>query len=203
MLGISVSTIAQEEEQIFFDKRDGNSYHTVQINTTIWFQENLRYKTARSYYPSITKQKEKVENGNFYSYLEAQEVCPQGWSLPSEEDWRDYFEYAVDFQNDAHISYKVDTLYEEFISLVFRDTSETVDLFSNTSPLSLRDIGWVEGKKFRPDGTMSYWIKHSQKEDKRFHIHLRKRNYTMHRHKHHVDDKKRKRRMFMVRCVKK
>ena len=144
-----------------------------------------------------------MANGNFYSYQEAQEVCPQDWELPSEEDWRAYFVYILAFQNKASISYKVDTLHEEFVSLVFRDTSETVDLFSNSSPLSLKDIGWVEGRKFRPEGTMSYWIKHTQEEDKRFHVHLRKKNYTMHRHKHHVEDKTRKRRKFMVRCVKK
>ena len=201
MLGISANAIAQESPQ-FLDTRDGNNYRTIQVHSTIWLQDNLRYETAHSYYPNSTKKKEKVANGNFYSYQEAQEVCPQGWRLPSEEDWEAYFVYLLASQDDARVAYKVDTLHEEFISLVFRDTSERVNLFSSTSPLSLRDIGWVEGRKFRPNGTMSYWITHSKQEDKRFHIHLRKRNYTMHRHKHHLEDKKRKRRQFMVRCVR-
>ena len=199
---VMTQVLAQEQKGNLVDDRDGNTYRTIQIKETTWFQNNLKYETANSYYPKKTRKKSKVEKGNFYTYQDAQEVCPQDWRLPSEEDWLEYFSFLLENQKNNYSIIEIDTLHEEFISLVYRDSLGAVNLFQQTNPLNLQDYGWVQGRKIRPDGTMSYWIGHSKVEDKRFHVHLRKNNYTMHRHKHHVNDVKRKRRMFMVRCVK-
>ncbi len=199
---MTTQVLAQEQLGSLVDDRDGNTYRTIRISTTTWFQDNLKFETANSFYPKKTRKKSKIEKGNFYTYQDAQEVCPQGWRLPSEEDWKEYFSFLLGNPKNNSSTIEIDTLHEEFISLVYRDSLGAINLFQQSNPLDLQENSWVEGRKIRPDGTMSYWIRHSEVEDIRFHVHLRKNDYTMHRHKHHVDDVKRKRRMFMVRCVK-
>lgn len=77
--------------QIFTDPRDGIEYRYVTVEGRDWFVTNLRYGAAgRTYMDnpvmwSIT--------GGYYTYDEAMRgddgdsVCPEGWRVPSEDDW--------------------------------------------------------------------------------------------------------------------
>lgn len=53
----------------FTDPRDNTSYVTRKVDGTVWMVEDLRYgKTT-------------------YNYQQALYSCPDGWSLPTDEDW--------------------------------------------------------------------------------------------------------------------
>lgn len=92
----------------FTDERDGNTYGWVRIGDLEWMTSNFKYGTP--YYeneyggaladgygdPSMVTswdtdfdfEADLEEYGNLYSWEEAVEYAPEGWRLPTDEDWK-------------------------------------------------------------------------------------------------------------------
>jgi len=76
----------------FIDSRDGRVYWTIKIGGKEWMAQNLDYDlSGRSWYFSDSV-KNKVY-GRLYSgeavSSSASDICPEGWRIPSEDDWRE------------------------------------------------------------------------------------------------------------------
>jgi len=70
----------------FTDPRDQQKYRKVKIGDLVWMGENLSYKTKDSWcYDNNESNCKKY--GRLYNFNVAMEVCPDGWYLPSREDW--------------------------------------------------------------------------------------------------------------------
>lgn len=105
------------------DERDGNIYKTVEIGTQTWMAENLRYVLDSSYCKNgITADTcAKYENlGRMYQWNLAhglerkfspdtvewpvQGVCPNGWHIPTLDDWKTLFNLVLDATDGTDLS---------------------------------------------------------------------------------------------------
>lgn len=75
----------------FVDERDGYTYHWVEINGVQWTIENAHYDTGdeTNCKPYSSDERSIEKYGLLYTYSGAQEAVPEGWSLPSDQDWKE------------------------------------------------------------------------------------------------------------------
>jgi len=107
------SRVAKEVEmqlytkELFTDNRNGKKYRIVKIGSQIWMAENLNYNGGticngyiNKYYNNNSENGEKF--GMLYDWETANKVCPEGWHLPSNEEW----ETLIDFIGGKKIAGK-------------------------------------------------------------------------------------------------
>lgn len=67
------------------DGRDVRIYRTAYINDRVWLAENVNYDGSGLCYENDSTLCAKY--GRLYTYKEASTVCPQGFHLPTKEEW--------------------------------------------------------------------------------------------------------------------
>lgn len=71
----------------FTDARDGKEYFTVEAGSQTWMRQNLAYEGAGI--PYMNSSAMSGVCGHYYSWEDAQKVCPEGWRLPTDQDWKE------------------------------------------------------------------------------------------------------------------
>jgi len=69
----------------FKDSRDNQQYSVVLIGSLIWMAENLNFDADSSWYYNDSSSNDTL--GRLYNFHIATNVCPDGWRLPSDDDW--------------------------------------------------------------------------------------------------------------------
>ncbi len=84
-----------EQAELFTDDRDGQTYETVKYTVTYpdnsshsftWMTRNLNYEMTGSACYNEDSNNCKTY-GRLYTWNAANEACPEGWHLPSDEEW--------------------------------------------------------------------------------------------------------------------
>jgi len=77
----------------YVDERDGTIYNTIKINNEWWFSENLKYNSINgsSVYNYETLNEDLY--GRLYNWESAFKSCPDGWHLPSLDEWENMVNY--------------------------------------------------------------------------------------------------------------
>ncbi|MCM5662600.1 FISUMP domain-containing protein [Galbibacter mesophilus] len=82
-----------KDNDLVVDSRDGQIYRTVRIGNQRWFAENLNYDKGDSRSSCYDNDSFNCELlGRLYETLNSIE-CPDGWHVPTMEEWEELFEY--------------------------------------------------------------------------------------------------------------
>lgn len=97
----TLPTVTPAASGTFTDARDGNVYHYVTYGGLDWTVENARYDTGSDDTRTIYLTNEAIGDdagtatqqtlntyGYLYSWQGAQEAVPDGWRLPTDDDWK-------------------------------------------------------------------------------------------------------------------
>ena len=111
--GVSSSGTSAEYGTLL-DSRDGKSYKTVVIGGKTWMAENLNFATDSSFcYDDVPANCTKY--GRLYQEFDAEKACPEGWALPTEDDWRDLVNTAKSEFGDQNGSLRALDAWEDTI----------------------------------------------------------------------------------------
>ncbi len=128
---------------LFIDQRDGKTYKIVYIGSQVWMAENLAYK-ANSGCWAYDNDESNVKYGYFYNWETAKNVCPNGWYLPSEEEFEVLLENTGNNESER---------YSELI-------------IDGNSGFSAFLTGWGYNNNFNGKGVYSsFWSASRNKED--------------------------------------
>jgi len=109
---IIFTTISCEKESFtgdsgtFIDSRDNHEYKWIKVEghdfSQIWMAENVTYQSVRDTCYSYSSTTDKNIYGKLYIWEAAKkEACPDGWHLPSMEEWETLiFDFLDESENE-------------------------------------------------------------------------------------------------------
>ena len=100
-------SLSDPNKGMLFDVRDGQSYLVVKIGKQIWLAENFRYlpskekgdKYCNSWVYENNNDYLDKGYGRLYDWNTAMSIAPEGWKLPSDEDFQELIDFIIKDNN--------------------------------------------------------------------------------------------------------
>lgn len=196
ILCISISFAqAQKEEDLdsfeqsidqLTDERNNMTYEIIQINSVLWFNENLSYPSENSV---DIKKYNLNSNGRLYAYSDIHSACPEEWRLPKLED----------------LKLLTETIFKEKFYGLLELNYDWIDIEENSSGFKFGHTGFLHKKKYKSKESFNIWLEDVNGTDS-YHVHMhavnkKSENLTLFRHTHKIH-KPKKHRKFAIRCVR-
>ena len=89
---VIVDSTYSKQSGVFLDLRDGQKYKWIKVGEQIWMTENLRFKDSLGCYAFQKRWKKASREGYLYTWEAAQNVAPEGWHIPSKEEYLELFQ---------------------------------------------------------------------------------------------------------------
>ena len=89
----------------FTDPRDGQTYNIITLGSQTWFAENLNYETGDSWVYDNDPANGDIY-GRLYEWNTAITACPDGWHLPSDDEWKVLEMYLGMSQSEANAMFQ-------------------------------------------------------------------------------------------------
>ena len=144
----------------FLDKRDNQVYRTLVISNHVWTAQNMNYEIESEENDEINSwcYDNEPENckkfGRLYTWEAAKKVCPEGWHLPTKDEWLELFtEHSCEIEKDDtnSIIYRCAGTSLKAIDSWDYDTDNT-----NEYGFSVVAAGLMTSGKFKNKGVSSY-----------------------------------------------
>ena len=78
-----------EPDGYFTDPRDSLVYPYAQMGDAVWMIRNLMYDCGEGCWVYNNEEKYLKDYGRLYIFDKAVRVCPEGWHLPTDKEWKD------------------------------------------------------------------------------------------------------------------
>ncbi|PLX23641.1 MAG: hypothetical protein C0599_04095 [Salinivirgaceae bacterium] len=157
---------------------DGNSYNTVWIGNQLWMAENLKVtqEVDGTPIPTVTDDNSSGSSndewddldytnkaycyynnnaggeadlyGALYTFAAAENACPTGWHLPTDDDWTDLVNFII---SDGH---------PDSVGVALKDTTGWDSGGNGTDDYGFTGLpggGRISGGVFNQAGTYGYW----------------------------------------------
>jgi uncharacterized protein (TIGR02145 family) len=114
VLTISCSDNGSGEEQGNSPSNNGRddigNYNTEEIGNQTWITKNINYYTEGSLcYDNKPSNCDKY--GRLYDWETAMRICPEGWHLPTNEDWEELFRYVRNYNGYTGLEREIEGRY--------------------------------------------------------------------------------------------
>ncbi len=113
------------------DNSDGKTYKTIQIGDQVWMAENLAHVPDSGNYRAYDDDQTNVATyGYLYDWETAQLVAPDGWHLPSKEE----FQQLEDYLAENGFSYTGELGSDAIAKALCASTNWNTDIYTDGAP---------------------------------------------------------------------
>lgn len=135
---LSICILNLSAQDILTDPRDGNTYRTINVAGVTWMAENLKYRAAGSGAYFFDNDPNNIPAyGVLYEWKTAMKACPDGWHLPSGQEFRtlsNHFEAEKAWENEGSgpVSFRIQLAGMKDYEGTFTELNESAYYWTST-----------------------------------------------------------------------